>query len=147
MIRSQRRAGRVSLVAVAGIACLLMVAALFLLSGQSPGGAAGQFLTALAKGDVDKLADNSVLGGKDHDQLKAAWQETLKYARDYTFRWDITNVRQDSDGAVVRIDFTRNPYSSMSYPEHYELQMVQVGGKWKVDVSQIPRDMFPFVPQ
>ncbi|HVT12352.1 MAG TPA: hypothetical protein VHE55_08795 [Fimbriimonadaceae bacterium] len=133
---------------LAGLVSIALVGVLFLFSGQSPRTVAADFLSALAKGDVAKLTELSSVNGKPKDEIRKEWEECIKYGRTYLFGWDITGFQQNKDGtAIVRIDVTENPGSPMSYPAHKELQMVKVDGSWKVDVPQISRDAFPYLPQ
>lgn len=145
---ASKRSGRISLVAIAGIVSVAMVAVLFLFSGQSPRGAAAEFLSALSSGDVNKLTELSSVGSKSKEEIHKEWEESIKYGRTYLFLWDITGFQQDKDNtAIVRIDVTENPGSPASYPQHKELQLIKVDGVWKVDVPQISRDAFPYLPQ
>ncbi len=133
---------------LAGIVSIALVGVLFLFSGQSPRSTAADFMSALAKGDVDKLTELSSVNGKPKDEVRKEWDESIRYGRTYLFGWDITGFQQNKDGtAIVRIDVTENPGSPMSYPAHKELQLVKVDGNWKVDVPQISRDAFPYLPQ
>ena len=50
-------------------------------------------------------------------------------------------------GATVRVEITKNPQVQSSYPEPKPLTLVKRDGAWKVDVTQITREMFPYLPQ
>jgi hypothetical protein len=147
MLRLSRRSGRISFVTLAGVASALLIGLLFVLSGQSPAGAAGQFMSALATGNPKKLAEYSIVGDKSPADVQKAWEQTVDYARNFRFRWEITGVSQDGEKAVVKLDYTKTPDAPQAYAEHYELELHKVGGKWKVDVPQIARDMYPYLPR
>ena len=148
MHRTSTRSGRISFVVLAGILSIAMVAALFLFNGQSPKTTAAEFMSALAKGDADKLADLSYIQGKSREQIKKEWQDTIKWSKAYLFRWDISTVTQrGDDSAAVRVEIWSNPLSPQSYSEPKPLTLIKENGAWKVDVTQITRDAFPYLPQ
>lgn len=147
MLRSIKRSGRVSFVLLAGVCSVALVAILFMFGGDTPQTAASQFLTALAKGDPKGLAQRSVIRDLNEEQREKAWEESLKYSRNYLFHWSLGPVQASDDQATVKLDFTKNAYSSNSYPEHFELFLVKRPDGWKVDVPQLSRDMYPYLPQ
>jgi len=148
MRRASRQSGRISIVAIAGIVSVLLVATLIFFNGESPRTAAADFMSALAKGDVDALTALSVVHKKSPDEVRKEWADAIKYGRTYIFFWQITGVSEEkSDSATVSIDLTADPFNPASYAEHKELTMVKVNGAWKVDVPEITRDMFPYMPQ
>jgi len=127
---------------------VLLVVFLIFFNGESARSAAAEFMSALSKGDVNTLTELSTVHKKSPDEIRQEWREAMTYGRSYLFYWEITGVTNEkSDSATVRIDLTANPLSPASYPEHKELSMVKVDGKWKVDVPEITRDMFPYMPQ
>ena len=146
MHRPSKRSGRISFVTLAGVLCLMLVAVLFLFSGQSPRSAAGSFMSALAKGDVNALTELSVIHDKPKEQVRKEWEETMKNARGYFFAWNIVSYVQTGDTATVRLNRIEHPEASTSYEEHYELMLVRKKDGWKVDVPQIARTMFPYLP-
>jgi hypothetical protein len=147
MHRPTKRSGRISFVALGGIVSLALVALLLFSTGQSPRSAAAMFMTALAQGDVDKLTDLSVINNKPKDVIHKEWEETVKYSRGYFFHWAIKSMSQSGDTATVRVDRIEHLESPGSYEEKFELQLVKTKDGWKVDVPQIARPMFPYLPQ
>jgi hypothetical protein len=143
---ASKRSGRISFVVLAAILCVGFVCVLIFASGKSARGAAGEFMTALSNGDPEKLANLSMMGEKSKDEMKKAWQDSITYSRSFLFHWDITSAKDDGKAGVAVVQMTKNPLTQNAYPEKYELQLVKVGDDWKVDVTQIPRDMFPFLP-
>jgi len=147
MQRASTRSGRISFVAIAGVLSLALVALLLFSNGQSPRSAAAEFMSALASGDVDKLTELSIVQTKGKDEIHNEWADAVKYGRSYIFAWNIVNVRQEKDSATVALEVIQNPQSGAAYPEKRELQLVRAGGGWKVDVTQISREVFPYLPQ
>lgn len=145
--RTSRRSGKASFVLLAAVFSAALVICLFAFSGESARTNAGQFMSALASQDVDKLTALSVVHDKTPDQIRKEWKEAVDFGKYYQFYWAIKDVAQDKDSATVRLDVVQNPRSPSSYPAHFELSMVKVGKNWKVDVPQINRDMYPFLPQ
>lgn len=147
MHRASKRSGRISFVGIAVVCAAAFVGILFFLSGESPEGSASNFLSALAKGDTAKLADVSLIHKEPKDQVRKDWENTLKLSRSFTFIWQITSVHTNGDRATIKLDFTKDPGAPTSYAEHYELEMVKTSDGWKVDVPQISRGMYPFLPR
>ncbi len=147
MVRASRQSGRISFLAIAGLLSVMLVGVLFAFNGTSPRTAAAEFMSALAKGDVDKLTDLSIVHDKGRDEIRKEWSDAIKYSRSYFFLWQIVAVSQEKDAATVRLDVTVNPISPSAYPEHKELSLQRVGSTWKVDVPLITRDMYPYLPQ
>ena len=146
--RLMKRSGRVSPLVIIGIICILLIVPLFVVAKKDPGAAAADFLTALGQGDVDKLAQLSVIGGADEAKRKEMWQTTMKRSRHYLFVWRITNVVKNTpDSAVATLDFRRNVQLRMGQDsEKFELPLIKKDGDWKVDVQSMDRAMFPGLP-
>lgn len=144
---ASRWSGRVSVVLLAALCAVGFIVLLVSFTGQTPRAAAGQFMTALAKGDADGLADLSIVQTKSRDDMKKQWEDTVRHTRSYVFVWQILAVTQNGDNATVKLDVVRNATDPMSYAEHFELPLTKRDGKWKVLVPQISREMFPYLPQ
>jgi hypothetical protein len=147
MHRASHRSGRISFVAIAGVCAVAFVAVLFLLSGQSPQSAASDFLSALANRDAAKLTDLSLIHNEPKEQIRKDWEQTLHYTPNFMFYWDIKAVVSEGNTATVKLDVTKNPMDPSAFGEHFELSMLKTESGWKVDVPQIPRDMYPFLPR
>ncbi len=144
-----RRSGRFSPVSFLAVIAIAMVVIVFVFSKQSLSNVGGQFMDALARGDVNKLTDLTYLGGEPSDQIQKKWEFATQVAgKHYSFRWAINSeVQIDPNDGTVRLQVERNAGSGSSYPENYELPMVKVDGKWKVDVNGISREMYPALPR
>src|SRR5579862_4130065 len=125
MRHASRQSGRISIVAIAGVLCLLLIGILLFSTGESPRTSAAEFMSALAKGDVDGLTKLSVVHQKGKDEIRKEWERSIRYGRSYLFAWAITSVTEEKDNATVGIDLTVDPLKSGAYPEHKELTMVK----------------------
>lgn len=143
-----KKAGRAFLSVLVVAVILAAGAVFFFMAGSSPSSVANDFMVALAHGDVKQLGELSYIEGDSPQQLEDAWKVTLDRGKYYRFFWRVKNsVQPTPDQATVTMDFQRNADQSSSYPEDYALNLVRVGGKWKVDVRQISRTMFPGLPR
>jgi hypothetical protein len=145
-----RKAGRTNLLILTGVVCAIVVAALFFMRSESPATTAAQFMNALAKGDVDKLADLTYLGDDSREEIRKKWDYTVNTAGPYyRFLWrPVSSSQADDKNANVRIEVNRNSLSPESYPEAFQIPLVKdESGKWKVDVRGINREMYPQLPR
>jgi len=143
-----KRAGKAHWLVIAGLASLVVVAALFAFGRDSAGDAAHDFMSALAKGDVDKLTELSYYPGASKDELKKKWDFTVhKAGKYYRFLGRIVNVTQtDNENAAAVMQITRNADGG-GYEEKFQLPLVKEGDEWKVDVRAISRSMYPGLPR
>jgi hypothetical protein len=144
---STKRSGRISFILLAAICSVAFIAVLFSFGGDTPGAASSEFLTALATGDAKTLAKRSIIRDLNEEQRQKAWEESLKYSRSFLFHWALGPISADNEQASVKLEFTRNLYSPTAYAEHFELFLVKKPDGWKVDVPQLSREMYPYLPQ
>jgi hypothetical protein len=123
-----------------------MLAFLFLSAGSSPRTAALEFMSALAEGNAEKLADLSLVQDRPKADLRKQWDDAVRYGKHYRFAWEVGAIRTDGDTATVRIDVYKTATED-AYADKYELILKKVNGSWKVDPTQIARDMFPYLPR
>lgn len=143
-----KRSGRASLVIVITVALVAAVIGLFLLAGESPTGVTGKFLTALAKGDSKTLASLSFMDGLSEAEIEKKWQQTHAMSKYWTFAFKMQGSNeQDANSATVRLEWMKNAMNPNSYGEKFEVPLIKVDGKWKVDVRGISRDMYPSLPR
>ncbi len=141
------RQGRVSFWTIAVVACVLAIFVLFFLGRESPGAASTKFLSALAELDLKTVTETSVLPGESQEELRKQWQRTLEVAKYYRWSWKIVDTtRTTPEQATVKLRVWRNLEGGASYDEPFELQLLKKDGRWKVDVSQLSREMFPALP-
>jgi hypothetical protein len=127
---------------------VVFIVVLFFLGKDSPSQVASQFLVALAKGDVDTLVKDSYYQGSE-EQLRKEWEFAVKEAGPYyRFVWRIKDERQSTDTAAsIQLGWRKNATSPASYEDNTELPMVKDGGRWKVDVRAIDRELYPALPR
>jgi hypothetical protein len=108
---------------LAGIVCLLFIAGCS--SNDSPSSAARKFYSALEKGDSKALEQ---VATAETVQLIALFGEKAKEM--YSVYGKITSITEEIDGdtAAVAITFENG--------ETENLDLVKVGGKWKVALSK-----------
>ncbi len=105
-------------------------------------------MSALAKQDVDELADCSFVGTKSKEEVKEAWKRTFSYSKHFAFEWSSVAASQpDPNNGMVRLQVKGNANLPSSYEERFDLALRKVDGNWKVDVRAISREMYPFLPR
>lgn len=134
--------------ALAAVAAIVAAVLIFVLASAGPQGVAQEFLIALANQDTKGLVRTSYLEGLDDEKAAKEWEKTLDRAEYYRFTWQMKSSVVSSDTtASVAIDFYRNAARASGYAENYAIPMLKINGKWKVDVRQINRTMFPGLPR
>ncbi len=141
------RAGRVNFIMVAGLASIVILFFLLFFTRNSPTNTVGDFLTALAKGNVDQLVELSHYDG-NKDDLRKQWEFAVKEAGPhFRFTWKIIGGKEsDATHAAVNVQWTKDALGQ-GYEKKYEVPCVKVDGSWKVDISAVARDMYPALPQ
>ncbi|MBS1723778.1 MAG: hypothetical protein JSS66_12600 [Armatimonadetes bacterium] len=144
-----RRAGRGNWILISLICLVLAIIGIVALAGESPSNVGNRFMRALARADVDTLVDLSYFNPPlSKDEIRKEWTKTLDISKYYRFVYQIKgNVRPTPDRATVSMMVMRNVERGMAYEENFSLDMVQVDGKWKVDVRSISREMYPALPR
>lgn len=144
-----KRAGRVNWIVVSLVAIVVVLAALFVLSGEAATSAAARFMTALSRGDAKTLAQMSYFNPKrEESEIQAAWEKTLSIGKHYRFVWMIKAGKSPAPGrSSVTMEVTRDADKGTAYAENFSLDMLQVDGKWKVDIRSISRELYPALPR
>lgn len=143
-----KRSGRTSIVVIITVVLVAAVVGLFLMAGESPNGVGVKFLTALANGNSKTLAELSYMDGNTPEQIEEKWKQTHEISKYWLFAYKVMGTTiQDDKTATIRLDWVKNAASPSAYGEKYELPMVKVDGKWKVDVRAISREMYPALPR
>lgn len=142
------RAGRTHwLVLVAIVAAIGGVIVVFMPS-NSAAKSANDFMRALATDDRAALTSLTYWPDADSAELRKKWDHTMEASKYYRFAYKIVNEKQATETQVgVTAMVMRNVMTGSSYEEKFELPMVLDGGKWKVDVRGINREMFPALPR
>jgi len=143
------RRGRVHWLLLATGAAIVVLAALAALSAESPEGAAQAFMVALAKGDATTLADRSYFKPPRERAAKIeSWKKTLDRAEYFRFVWRFKGFTVlPNDRATVSMEFVRDAGTKWAYEENFSLDLVKEGGRWKVDVLGLSREMYPALPR
>src|ERR1700722_7368320 len=105
-----RTAGQVNLFLL-GAVLLVALGGLFLFVGRNgPTDVANEWIPALAKGNVDKLADLTYLRGGDKEKLREEYKfATQVAAPSYSFTWTVRDEKTANDkSASVQISVWRN---------------------------------------
>lgn len=141
--------GKVSVTVVVVLAFIVGLAAMMMVSGDTPTTTGAQFMRALEDGDYKTLAAMSYGGEVSQAELEKQWEYTMTVAAPhYQFSYEIKGETQPSkDSAIVWMMFTKNVGSGGSYAERFDLPMVRTKDGWKVDVFSMNRDMFPGLPR
>ncbi len=153
-MKSHRQAGRISILGLAIFAIVGMIVASMVFAKEDPSSVGAQFMDALARHDVDKLTELSYVdqsspteAEKTKARLREQWTFSVKVAgQHYPFFWRISGATTTSDNSgsvIVQI----NKGGPNGYDEKFELPLAKSGDKWKVDVTQISRVMFPALPE
>lgn len=143
-----KRSGRTSIIVIITVTLVAAVIGLFLLAGESPTGVGTKFLTALANGNEKQLAELSHMDGLTQAQIEEKWKGTYETSKYWLFAYRVLGTtKQDANTATIRLDWIKNAANPGSYEEKFELPMVLIDGKWKVDVRAISREMYPGLPR
>lgn len=133
---------------IVAIALIGMGTYFFVMAGASPASVANDFMIALAKGDAKGLAKLGYMAGMTPEQEEKIWAQTIERGEYYRFGWHIKSASEaNEEKASVVMDFMKNADLPGGYPEDFQLPMVKVDGKWKVDVHGIPRELYPALPR
>lgn len=141
-----RVAGRIHWLTIAALVGVLAMAAVLLSGGDDAQVRAATFMSALARGDAQKLAESTYVQGKSEAEILEAWKKTVEDAKYYRFKYRILGIQPTGDSAVVRMHVWRS-YRPGSYEENFQLDLVRQDGKWKVRGNGISREMYPFLPR
>lgn len=142
-----KRSGKTHIVVILGILGIIVTIALVFFSGESPQTKASKFMTALATANADELAQYSYDETRTEEELKVAWEQSLKDSKYYRFAWkpDAAVLTNDTL-ATVKLIVVRNP-GAQSYDENFEIELRKFDGEWKVVVPSISRELYPWLPR
>ncbi len=143
------RSGRASLLGFTGLAAIIVVLGLVILSGRESLNTVGaRFMDALARGDADTLTKMTYLGTESPEEVRKQWDFAVGTAgKYYNFTYRILGADQaDEKNGSVRLAVTRDATHPGGYEQNYQLPLLKVGDEWKVDVRGISREMYPALP-
>ncbi len=144
-----RQAGRANWLMIAGGLGVIAVIILLFLSSESPSNVAEKFMEALAKGDVSKLTELSLVEPGQKELLKRQWEYCVNVAGPYyRFQWKVLSEKEsDPKNAAVSLFVWRDALSPSTFEERFALPMVKTNSGWKVDYHGINREMYPGLPR
>ncbi|MBS1717313.1 MAG: hypothetical protein JSS72_06245 [Armatimonadetes bacterium] len=143
-----KQAGRVPWILILILAGVAVIGSVFLVNAAGPQPVAVKFMDALAKQDIDKLTELSIIGNDSPEMIHKKWEETFKYAKYFKFRYQITDVVIASDNtANAKLTYWDNYMVRATTDKNFQIPMIKQDGKWKVHVGEISREMFPFLPR
>lgn len=119
------------------------------LFNDGPQQAGGRFMDALARQDEKALSQLSHVSGQTPEQMEQRWKGLVEGpAKYYRFYWKIVTTTQASpESASVQMMVERDQGAASSFEEKFELPMIKVEGKWKVDLRRVDRRLYPFLPR
>jgi hypothetical protein len=141
-----KQSGRISLVSLLSVVGIAMIVMVLAFSRESLDSIGARFMSALAKGDAKELAKLTYISGAEPAEIEKMWEESVNgLGKHYRFVWKVNGSTQASPtSGSVRLGVDRNP---PNYEENFQLPMIQVDGKWLVDVRGISRQMYPLMPK
>lgn len=146
---AMRQSGRVHWMVATAIALLVAIVVLIFFAGESPAMAAGRFLLALQKRDVETLTELSYVPHGDTEAIRKDWDFTVNVANpNYRFVYRVLHVKElGGDEAVATVEMKKDAFSPAAYEENFQLPLVRKQGRWKVDVYNMSRKMYPALPR
>ncbi len=144
-----KQSGRVSLIGIGSLFCVIVIVVLLAFSRESPASAGTRFMIALQHHDVDTLTKMSKMDGESEDQIRKQWDFAVNTAEKYyVFTYRIDHAAQSSPTtASVTIQMTKDADKPGSYEDLAQLPMVKDNDQWKVDVRALSRDFYNCIPQ
>lgn len=145
----KQQSGRISLLALGSIFCVILVAALMLFSRESASSAGTRFMVALQDHDVDTLTKMSAMPGASEEDIRKQWDFAVNKAEKYyQFLFKIEGAGQASPNtASIKIRMIKDSDKPGAYDTLFELPMTKVNDDWKVDVRSISREFYNCLPR
>jgi flagellar basal body-associated protein FliL len=144
----KKQTGKISLTWVLVILGVAIIAATFLFGQSSPSSATVRFLDALARGDAKTLTEVTYLEGQSEEEIREQWEYATHIGEYYRFLWEVNSETMHGDeNATVAVSYIVNADRGSSYEEIYRIPMTQIDGEWKVDLSQMTREIYPALPR
>jgi hypothetical protein len=106
-------------------------------------------MTALQKHDIDQLTELSAVPADQKGKLHKQWDFCLNTATPtYNFRWQFQySAATGTDTEVVTVKMWKNADNPGSYDENFQVPLVKVDGRWKVDVYRMSSKFYPAIPR
>jgi hypothetical protein len=144
-----KQSGRVSLLALGSLVCVVIIVGLLFFSRESPSAAGTRFMIALQDHDVDTLTKMSKMDKTSEADIRKQWDFAVNTAEKYyQFAFKIEGSAQSSEStASVKVRMIHDSDHPGSYDELTELPMIKDNGEWKVDVRGLSREFYNCLPR
>ncbi len=144
-----KESGRVSLLAIGSLFCIVVIVGLLFFSRESPSAAGTRFMVALQNHDVDTLTKLTKMEKASDGDIRKQWDFAVNNAEKYyQFGFKIIGSAQASDTtASVRVSMVHDIDKPGAYDQQYELPMIKDNDEWKVDVRGLSREFYNCLPR
>jgi len=144
-----KQSGRVSLLALGSLFCVIVITVLLLFSRESPAAAGTRFMIALQDHDVDALTKLTMMDNKSDADIRKQWDFAVNVAEKYySFAFKVEGAAQATPTtASVKVRVIKDSDKPGSYDTMCELPMIKVKDDWKVDVRGLSRDFYNCLPR
>lgn len=152
---NMRSSGRVNFLTLGVVLIVGLMGAAVFFAKESPQTVAVNFMDALARHDVKKLTELSLIGESDpaaaeakRKKLEEQWDYCVNFAgKHFPFTWRVTAANASTENAATAtVQMTPDAVNPASYEQKFDIPLEKEGGKWKVDVGGISKVMFPALP-
>ncbi len=146
---SMKQSGRVSLLALGSLVCVVVITVLLIFSRESPAAAGTRFMAALQDHDVNTLTKMSKMDKLSEDEIRKQWDFAVNTAEKYyQFAFKIEGAAQaDGKTASVKVRMIKDADKPGAFDTMCELPMVKDGEDWKVDVRGLSREFYNCLPR
>lgn len=148
-MRSMKESGRVSLLALGSLLCVIVIVTLLFFSRESPAAAGTRFMVALQDHDVDTLTKLTRMEKASPEDIRKQWDFSVNKAeRYYRFAFKIVGSSQANDTtASVKVSMIHDSDKPGAYDQLYELPMIRDNNEWKIDVRGLSREFYNCLPR
>lgn len=146
---SMKQSGRVSLIGLSSLFCVVVIVVLLLFSRESPSEAGTRFMAALQSHDVNTLTKMSKMDQESEADIRKQWDFAVNDAEKYyQFAYKIENASQSSaTTASVTVRMIKDVDKPGSYDVLEQLPLVKDNDQWKVDVRALSHDFYNCIPK
>ena len=144
-----KQSGRISLVLLASIVSVVVVAGILIFSRESMSSVGQRFIEALYAKDVDTLTKMTMMSETPTESIHKQWDHAVNVAgKYYMFAYKIEGATQSGpNSGSVKIQIVKDVDKPTAFPEHVEIPMVKVGDEWKVDIRNMDHELYPGLPR
>ncbi len=138
--------GRISVLTLLVIACLVGLAAILAFSStaDTAESATIRFMDALARGDAKALTQVTFIEDETDAEIEKKWAESCNFNEHYRFKWTPKATNTLTEKTAVA---TVSLFALGQNEADYRLPLVKKDNKWKVDIAVVDRNFFPSLPK